>query len=275
MTSADYCKSAIQRYSWGVYLVTRLAAKSCQDELRAVLAFWITTNQALGTAPNKSVAKKRLDKLMQLVKSRSNNRQSFWPAVYRAVDKYHIPPGYLQQFLAELSTQLDFRQPADYRQLYQSCYRNGGLATQMIAQILGLSDSKSLKAAERLGVAFCLTRIINHIYSDIGKGRVRVPVSLLNEAGITAKELTLYPLSPKAHLVLSRLAAQAEAYYLAAEQGLDNLPEANRRVAKIAVEAGQSVLADLEKQNFAAIRPVRLSLLRQAIIVLKALIKPS
>jgi phytoene/squalene synthetase len=272
MTSAGYCEGAIRRYSWGVFLVTKLAAKSRQDDLRAILAFYLAATNLARSSSQKSLVHKNLDRHLRIIKARPRVKPAgLWPDLFKTVDEYRIPPGYLQQFIAELVAQLDFRQPADYRQLYQSCYRMGGLIARMIAQVLGAGNNRVLKAAEHLGVAYCLTRILNHLTADLAEGKVWVPVSLMKEAGLTPKELADRPLGPRANLVLSRIAAQAEAYYLAAEQELDGVTAANRRVAKIAIDSGQAVLARIEKNGFASSLPVRLPLYCQLMILVRAL----
>ena len=104
------------------------------------------------------------------------------------------------------------------------CYHVAGVVGLMMARVMGVRDEAVLDRACDLGLAFQLTNISRDIVEDAEMGRCYLPVSWLEEAGLTLHNYA--DPSRRAALadVAQRLVLAAEPYYRSAHAGLRGLP---------------------------------------------------
>lgn len=113
---------------------------------------------------------------------------------------------------------------ASFDDTLRYCYHVAGVVGLMMARVMGVRDEAVLDHACDLGLAFQLTNIARDIVEDAANGRCYLPQSWLDEAGLTAAQLT----DPQHRAALATLAArlvrEAEPYYASACSGLPGLP---------------------------------------------------
>lgn len=104
------------------------------------------------------------------------------------------------------------------------CYHVAGVVGLMMAQVMGVRDQAVLDRACDLGLAFQLTNIARDIVEDAQAGRCYLPVSWLEEEGLTLQNYA----EPAQRVALARVARRlimaAEPYYHSAQAGLQGLP---------------------------------------------------
>ncbi len=104
------------------------------------------------------------------------------------------------------------------------CYHVAGVVGLMMGRVLGVTDERILDRACDLGLAFQLTNIARDIVEDWRMGRIYVPATWLDEAGLDPARLG----RPENREALSRVAIRlldaAEPYYASAEIGVAALP---------------------------------------------------
>ena len=87
---------------------------------------------------------------------------------------------------------------------------------------LRVQDARAEKLAEETGVAFQLTNILRDVKEDVERGRVYLPLDLLDEFGETIAELRELAagraMTERERGMLATLAIRAEKYYVAADK---------------------------------------------------------
>lgn len=77
----------------------------------------------------------------------------------------------------------------DFVALERYCWHVASVVGIMSAAIFGYRDVRTLQYAEKLGLAFQLTNIIRDVGEDARRGRIYLPISDLQQFGVTAAEL--------------------------------------------------------------------------------------
>jgi phytoene synthase len=109
---------------------------------------------------------------------------------------------------------------ANFDELYRYCYLVASVVGLVCIRIFGYTDPRAEKLAEETGVALQLTNILRDVKEDIERGRVYLPLDLLDEFGESIDELRALAagraITERERAMLATLAIRAEKYYLAA-----------------------------------------------------------
>jgi phytoene synthase len=124
---------------------------------------------------------------------------------------------------------LDQSRYLDYPGLRKYCWHVAGVVGILSASIFGASDPKTLQYAEQLGLAFQLTNIIRDVGEDARKGRIYLPVSDLQQFGVTAADILNARHSDKFEALMRFQAERAQAVY---DEAFALLPKADRRAQR-------------------------------------------
>jgi phytoene synthase len=111
---------------------------------------------------------------------------------------------------------------ATFEDLYRYCYLVASVVGLVCIRIFGYTDARAEQLAEETGVAFQLTNILRDVKEDIERGRVYLPIDLLDEFGENVDELCELAagrtMTERERGMLATLAIRAEKYYLAANK---------------------------------------------------------
>src|SRR5690606_33586655 len=77
----------------------------------------------------------------------------------------------------------------DFAGLKRYCWHVAGVVGILSASIFGHTRRQTLEYAEKLGLAFQLTNIIRDVGEDARKGRIYLPISELQQFGVTAADI--------------------------------------------------------------------------------------
>jgi phytoene synthase len=109
---------------------------------------------------------------------------------------------------------------ATFDDLYRYCYLVASVVGLVCIRIFGYSDARAEIFAEETGVALQLTNILRDVKEDVDRGRVYLPLDLLDEFGESLDELRSLAagrsMTERERSMLATLAIRAEKYYLAA-----------------------------------------------------------
>jgi len=123
---------------------------------------------------------------------------------------------------------------ATFQDLYRYCYLVASVVGLVCIRVFGYTDPRAEKLAEETGVAFQLTNILRDVKEDAERGRIYLPLDMLEEHGVTLDRVKALAsgasLRPEERTVLSALGARAEQYYQSAGKLLP-LIDADSRAA--------------------------------------------
>ena len=79
-----------------------------------------------------------------------------------------------------------------FEDLYRYCYLVASVVGLVCIRIFGYSDPRAEELAEKTGIAFQLTNILRDVKEDAERGRLYLPLDLLEEYSVTPADLLAY-----------------------------------------------------------------------------------
>jgi phytoene synthase len=141
-----------------------------------------------------------------------------------------------------------------FEDLYRYCYLVASVVGLVCIRVFGYTDPRAEKLAEETGVAFQLTNILRDVKEDAERGRIYLPLEMLDEAGISIERIESLaagaPLQDRERSLLAALGAKAEAYYQSAEKLLPLIDTDSRAALWVLVEIYHRLLSKINEANY-------------------------
>lgn len=144
-------------------------------------------------------------------------------ALGRVVRRHGIPHRYPHDLLAGFAMDVEGRRFGELDDCLTYCYHVAGVVGIMMAYVMGARDAETLDRATDLGIAFQLTNISRDVVADAVAGRLYLPLSWLDEAGIPPHQVAARRYRQALFEVVDRLLDEADRYYESAAWGLPAL----------------------------------------------------
>ena len=129
---------------------------------------------------------------------------------------------------------------ATFDELYRYCYLVASVVGLVCIRVFGYTDPQAESLAEETGVAFQLTNILRDVKEDAERGRVYLPLDMLDEYGVTVERVQALsngaPMLGPEKALLSALRARAEQYYQSADRLLPMVDADSRAALWVLVE---------------------------------------
>ncbi len=142
----------------------------------------------------------------------------------------------------------------DYAGLQRYCHLVAGVVGEVASGIFGRNEPATVEYAHKLGLALQLTNIIRDVGDDARRGRIYLPVSELQQFGVTAAEILRreppYGYSERFSALMRFQAERAHRIY---DEALALLPETERRSQKpglMMANIYRALLGEVEATNF-------------------------
>lgn len=196
--------------------------------------------------------------------------------------RFHIPNNLLEELVAGTTMDLDpahgnLQTYSTFEDLYHYCYLVASVVGLVCIRIFGYTDPRAEAYAEETGVAFQLTNILRDVKEDAERGRVYIPVELMEEFNVPLgrwSELAegAATMGKDERALLATLGVRAEKYYLAAGKLIPLLHRDSRAAMWVLVTIYHRLLSRIATQemNVFTIRP-RVSTREKVTILLQGL----
>ncbi|HEY0308826.1 MAG TPA: phytoene/squalene synthase family protein [Acidobacteriaceae bacterium] len=142
---------------------------------------------------------------------------------------------------------------ATFEDLYRYCYLVASVVGLVCIRIFGYSDVRAEKLAEETGIAFQLTNILRDVKEDAERGRVYLPLDLLEQFGVSVervKELAAgAELQPNERAMLRAASAQAWHHYAAAERLTPLIDRDSRAALEVLVQIYSGLLKRIDVRD--------------------------
>jgi 15-cis-phytoene synthase len=143
---------------------------------------------------------------------------------------------------------------ATFQDLYRYCYLVASVVGLVCIRVFGYTDPRAEKLAEETGVAFQLTNILRDVKEDAERGRIYLPLDMLEEHGVTLERVKALAsgasLRPEERTMLSALGARAEQYYQSAEKLLPMIDADSRAALWVLVGIYHRLLLKIGDANY-------------------------
>ena len=163
---------------------------------------------------------------------------------------YQLQEQHLQALIDGMEMDLNQSRYLDYSAMKQYCWHVASVVGILSASIFGVTNPRTLEYAEKLGLAFQLTNIIRDVGEDARKGRIYLPVSELQQFGVTAADLLNARHSDKFENLMRFQVARAQAVY---DEAFALLPKEDRRAQRPGLMMAaiyRAVLGEIERDRF-------------------------
>jgi phytoene synthase len=142
---------------------------------------------------------------------------------------------------------------ATFDDLYRYCYLVASVVGLVCIRIFGYTDPRAEKLAEETGIAFQLTNILRDVKEDAERGRVYLPLDLLQQFGVTVervKELAAgAELRPNERAMLHGASEKAWHYYKAARQLTPLIDRDSRAALEVLVQIYSGLLKRMDERD--------------------------
>ena len=156
----------------------------------------------------------------------------------------------LQAIINGMEMDLTQTRYLDYPGLQKYCWHVAGVVGILSARIFGASNAATLQYAEKLGLAFQLTNIIRDVGEDARKGRIYLPVSEMQQFGVTAADLLNARHGDNFEKLMQFQANRARQAYRDAFALLADEDRRNQRPGLIMAAIYQALLDEIERDRF-------------------------
>jgi phytoene synthase len=158
----------------------------------AVYAFSRRADDAVDAVEEAGVsepeARRTLDGLRALLEG-SLRDDPLAPALRDTIERYRIPREPFEELLLGMEMDLVKKTYADFKELYQYCYRAASVVGLISMEIFGHTGANAREPAIKLGLAMQLTNIIRDVAEDQARGRCYLPQEDLERFGYTREDL--------------------------------------------------------------------------------------
>ena len=163
---------------------------------------------------------------------------------------YDLQEKHMQAIIDGMEMDLNQSRYLDYPALKTYCWHVASVVGILSASIFGVTSPLTLEYAEKLGLAFQLTNIIRDVGEDARKGRIYLPISELQQFGVTAADLLNARHSDKFESLMQFQVARAQTAY---DEAFALLPPEDRRAQRPGLMMAaiyRAVLGEIERDKF-------------------------
>jgi phytoene synthase len=223
------CRALLRNGSKSFHAASRLLPPSVRAPATALYAFCRLADDAIDGEGASPAALAALGERLDLVYAGRPLNHPCDRALAAIVEAHALPRALPDALLEGLAWDAEGRRYHDLSALNAYAARVAGTVGAMMAVLMGVRAPEPLARACDLGVAMQLTNIARDVGEDARMGRLYLPVSWLEDAGIDPDAWLARPMfGPALGAVVARLLAAAEELYDRAAPGIGALPLACR-----------------------------------------------
>jgi len=237
LTTAEaygFCRGVARREAKNFYWAFRVLPRPKSDAMCAVYAFMRKADD-LADDESETIADRRT--LMaewvrgwRAARSGGETADPVFVAMGDTQQRFGIPGDLLEELVRGTTMDLqplkeagnDLQTYATFEDLYAYCYLVASVVGLVCIHIFGYTDARAEKLAEETGVAFQLTNVLRDVREDVERGRVYLPVEMMDEFGVSVdriRELSKgAAMGERERSLLATLGIRAEKYYVSGKK---------------------------------------------------------
>ena len=252
MSPDDYCQQKAAQSGSSFYYSFLFLPSERRRAITALYAFCREVDDTVDDCTDVAVARTKLHWWRQEVGAMlaGSPTHPVTKALQPHLAPYHLDGAHLQAIIDGMEMDLDQTRYLDFIELQRYCWHVAGVVGILSASIFGTTTPQTLQYAEKLGLAFQLTNIIRDVGEDARKGRIYLPVSELQQFGVTAADILQARHSEKFERLMQFQAQRAQQLY---DEAFALLPKADRRAQRpglIMAAIYRALLDEIERDGF-------------------------
>ena len=268
---SDIFHQTLKKHAKSFYFAGLLLDKQTLHDASVLYAFCRQLDDA---ADIEDMSEKSV-KLQQLITDyRTDHSQNEINIAFKALKKqYQLNSQFIDDLILGVSSDLQFKQPKDLKELIFYSYQVAGTVGGLMARILGATNEKAWRFAIDLGIGMQLTNISRDIKEDALNNRIYLPQDQLG-SDIDATTILNPEHKTKVYHVTKEILATADKYYQSGFSGIYYIPKKNKFSILIAGMLYQSIGSKVLNNNEKFLKQrVYLTLFEKIIILIKEYLK--
>lgn len=214
----------LRKHGKSFFLAHALLPPSARDAARVIYAWCRRADDLVDERPVEEArpALAKLEHELDRIYEGVAQADPLLSAFQEVVVAYGIPKQYPSDLLTGLRMDVEGTAYGTLLDLYQYCYRVAGTVGLMMCHVMGVRHPEALRHAAHLGIAMQLTNICRDVAEDWARGRLYVPLTLLEDSPPVRVIQGNFPdaLSAPMARAVQHLLATADHFYASADRGL-------------------------------------------------------
>ncbi|WP_426175361.1 presqualene diphosphate synthase HpnD [Massilia sp. TWR1-2-2] len=252
MSPDEYCQQKTVQSGSSFYYSFLFLPPERRRAITALYAFCREVDDTVDECTDESIARIKLAWWRTEVSAmyKGNGTHPVMQALQPHLAVYDLREKHLQAIIDGMEMDLNQSRYLDYPALKTYCWHVASVVGILSASIFGVTDKRTLEYAEGLGLAFQLTNIIRDVGEDARKGRIYLPISELQQFGVTAADLLNARHSDKFEQLMKFQTDRAQQMY---DEAFALLPQQDRRAQRPGLMMAaiyRAVLGEIERDQF-------------------------
>ncbi len=252
MTPDEYCRDKAAKSGSSFYYSFMFLPQQKRQAIIALYAFCREVDDAVDEIADPDVAAQTLAWWRQEIEQTFDGRPSHpvGKALQTALDNFELHPEYFHEIIDGMEMDLQQQSYPAFKHLALYCHRVASVVGLLAAEIFGYQNRKTLKYAEKLGLAFQLTNIIRDVREDAERGRIYLPEEDLQRFNVSREDILNFRQTPALTALLQFEAQRARELYLEAKNLLPEEDRFNQCTGLIMSAIYEATLDELEREGF-------------------------
>lgn len=259
------CRTIAQREAKNFYYSFRVLPEPKRNAMCAVYAFMrhaddISDDDAVPVTERRVVMAQWLEAWREARRGGVSDDPVFI-ALNDTQKRFAIPDSLLEDLVRGTTMDLEPRALAEeelqtfatFDDLYRYCYLVASVVGLVCIRIFGYTDAMAERYAEETGVAFQMTNILRDVKEDAERGRIYLPLDLLQEFGVSLDRVKALssgsPMEANERAMLHVFGSKAEQYYASANRLLPLIDRDSRAALWVLVTIYHRLLLKISKAD--------------------------
>jgi phytoene synthase len=244
------CKRLNASYGKTFYLATRLLTPAQRPAVHALYGFarWADEIVDASTSAGRGAELDRLEKQLEDQFAGQRTDHPVLAALADAVERHGIEHGLFRDFLASMRMDLTVTEYADLAALGEYVHGSAAVIGLQMLPVLGTVGPRAEveAGAAALGVAFQLTNFLRDVGEDLDRGRLYLPLDVLEaygvDRGLLVRCRNTGRSEQRVRRALAHLASHTYAVYREAEKAVAGLRPVSRPCVDTALTLYRDIL---------------------------------
>lgn len=252
MTPDHYCRDKAAKSGSSFYYSFMFLPPQKRQAIIALYAFCREVDDAVDEIADPAVAAQTLAWWRHEIDQTFNGTPSHpvGQALKTALTHFELHQEYFLEIIDGMEMDLQQQRYPAFKHLALYCHRVASVVGLLAAEIFGYQNRKTLKYAEKLGLAFQLTNIIRDVREDAERGRIYLPQEDMQRFNVRVEDVLALKQTAELTALLQFETERAREFYREAKATLPAEDRFNQRTGLIMSAIYETTLNELERDGF-------------------------
>lgn len=245
--SYNYCLKLTRDHYENFPVASLLIPSKYRKDIAAVYAFARTADDFADELKDRSKLLDWRNQLYQCTEDIYTN--PIFHALSDTIKQFQLPVEWLDNLLTAFLMDLDKTRFHDYNDLLHYCTYSANPVGRIVLWIFGYRSDDLMKRSDQITTALQLTNFWQDISIDINKGRLYIPLEILNRFKITESDIFQRKFSSNFALLMSELIKETNTLFSKGLALIDAVDGRLKLELKLTVAGGMEILKKVHKNR--------------------------